>query len=400
MTYLPCLTVLTVVSFGSKYMASLTRKKDCKNWIAVFTLSNGSRTNRSTGTADKKEAQRIANEFEKAEQDAKAGRFIESAARRTLNDILERHGEDQMHGDTVEHFMREWLKGKVNEGTQERYAHVVDVFLKHLGKKSAMLLSKVSHRDAASFIKSREAQKLATKTIRTDAKILSSVFNLARRLGFIDHNPFEKALALRPINVVSSVRMEFTPEQVLKIFSSAKGEWKSTILFGYFTGARLSDCASMKWSNVNFSKGVIDYIESKHKKRVIMPIVAEFDEYLQGIASTDSTNPFITPSLASKETRGKSGLSESFKRIMVEAGVDPQTEKGQGKRNFSKLSFHSLRHTTNTLLANNGVNQETRMALIGQTTKAVNSDYTHLDLDNLRSAMKNLPSLNLPKIAN
>jgi len=75
-------------------MASLTQKKDCKNWIAVFTLSSGSRTNRSTGTADKKEAQRIANEFEKAEQDAKAGRFIESAARRTLNDILERHGEE------------------------------------------------------------------------------------------------------------------------------------------------------------------------------------------------------------------------------------------------------------------------------------------------------------------
>jgi integrase len=305
-----------------------------------------------------------------------------------------------MHGDTVEHFMREWLKGKINEGTQERYAHVVEVFLKNLGKKSAMLLSKVSHRDAQDFIKSREALNLASKTIRTDVKILSSVFNLARRLGFADHNPFEKALAIKPINVVSSKRIEFTPEQVTKIFTAAKGEWKTVILFGYFTGARLSDCASMQWKNINFNRGVIDYIESKRKKRVVIPIVPEFEEYLQAIASTDSTNPFITPSLANKETRGKSGLSESFKKIMVEAGVDPLTEKGQGKRNFSKLSFHSLRHTTNTLLANNGIDQETRMALIGQTTKTVNSDYTHLNLDKLRGAMEKLPSLNLPKAAN
>jgi integrase len=80
---------------------------------------------------------------------------------------------------------------------------------------------------------------------------------------------------------------------------------------------------------------------------------------------------------------------------MVKAGVDPQVIKGQGKRNFSQFSFHSLRHTTNTLLANNGVNQETRMTLIGQTTKAVNSDYTHMDLVKLRSEMKKLPRLKI-----
>jgi integrase len=59
------------------------------------------------------------------------------------------------------------------------------------------------------------------------------------------------------------------------------------------------------------------------------------------------------------------------------------------------LSFHSLRHTTNTLLANNGIDQETRMVLIGQTTKAVNSDYTHLDLKKLRGAVAMLPQLKI-----
>lgn len=88
-------------------------------------------------------------------------------------------------------------------------------------------------------------------------------------------------------------------------------------------------------------------------------------------------------------------MSERFIRIMVKAGVDPLEIKGQGKRKFRQRTFHSLRHTTNPLLANNGIDQETRMALIGQTTKAVNSDYTHLDLSKLRGAMAKMPALKI-----
>jgi integrase len=355
-------------------MASLTRKHDCKNWIANITMPDGTRTSRSTGTDDKKVAQTIADALEEATRRAKKGHFVEKDARAALNEILRRVNEDTMSGDTVEHFLRDWLNGKTNQGTNERYTHVVDIFLNHLGSKANALLSKISHKDARSFIKSRQAQALASKTIRVDAKILSGAFNLARKLNFIESNPFEKALAISPIKVISSTRMDFTPEQVSQILEAAQGEWKTVILFGYFTGARLEDCASMKWSNVNFEKSLIDYTESKRGKRVVIPISPQLEEHLQAIASTDSTDPYITPSLASKDSGGKSGLSEKFKKIMVAGGVDPQTEQGQGKRKFSKLSFHSLRHTTNTLLANNGIDQETRMALIGQTTKAVNTD--------------------------
>jgi integrase len=376
-------------------MASLTRKRDCKNWIANITLPDGTRTSRSTGTDDKKIAQSIADSLEDATRKAKKGQFVEKDARAALNAILARANEDTMSGDTVDHFLREWLNGKSNVGTNERYKPVVDSFLKQLGSKSAGLLSKISHKDAQLFIKSRHVQKYASKTIRVEAKILSSAFNLAKKLGFIESNPFEKALAIAPIKVTSSKRIEFTPDQVSKILNAADGDWKTVILFGYFTGARLEDCASMKWSNVNFGDRLIDYVESKRGKRVVVPMSPQLDEHLQTIASTDSTDPFITPSLASRESGGKSGLSERFVRIMVKAGVDPLEIEGQGKRKFRQLTFHSLRHTTNTLLANNGIDQETRMTLIGQTTKAVNSDYTHLDLSKLRGAMAKMPPLKI-----
>ena len=216
-------------------MASLTRKHDCKNWIANITMPDGTRTSRSTGTDDKKQAQTIADALEEATRRAKKGQFVEKDARAALNEILRRANEDTMNGDTVEDFLREWLQSKDNAGTNERYTHVVDVFLNHLGKKSKALLSKVSHKDAQSFIKFRKAQKLASKTLRVEAKILSGAFNRAKKLHFIDENPFEKALVIAPIVVTSSKRMEFTPEQVSAILEAAQGEWKTVILFGYFT---------------------------------------------------------------------------------------------------------------------------------------------------------------------
>jgi len=376
-------------------MASLTRKHDCKNWIANITLPDGTRTSRSTGTDDKKLAQTIADSLEEATRKAKKGQFVEKDARAALNAILARANEDTMSGDTVDHFLREWLKGKANLGTNERYSSVVKSFLNHLGGKANGLMSNVSHKDVQSFIKFRQAQNLASKTISLEAKILSGAFTLARKVGFIEGNPFEKALAISPIKVISSTRLNFTAERVSQILETAQGEWKTVILFGYFTGARLEDCASMKWSFVNFTKRVIDYIDTKNERQVVIPMMPQLEEHLQAIASTDSTDPYITPSLAVRKSGGKNGLSERFIRIMVKAGVDPQVIQGKGKRKFSQFSFHSLRHTTNTLLADNDVNQETRMTLIGQTTKAVNADYTHLDIGKLREAMEKLPRLNI-----
>ena len=74
-------------------MASLRRVPRSPYWIACFTLPDGTRTNRSTGTADKRQAQRIANDFEDAADEAKAGRLTEARARKTIADIFAKHGE-------------------------------------------------------------------------------------------------------------------------------------------------------------------------------------------------------------------------------------------------------------------------------------------------------------------
>jgi integrase len=126
-----------------------------------------------------------------------------------------------------------------------------------------------------------------------------------------------------------------------------------------------------------------------------MPLHDDLAAFLTELPATDDPNGFLFPSLAGKAAAGKSGLSMAFKAIMAKAGITGATEEAEGKagRARNALSFHCLRHTCNSAMANAGVPQEVRMALVGQTQAKTNEIYTHRELGPLRAAIELLPGL-------
>lgn len=69
------------------------------------------------------------------------------------------------------------------------------------------------------------------------------------------------------------------------------------------------------------------------------------------------------------------------------------TVKGKGSYQFSKHTFHSLRYSFNSALANAGVSQEIRVKFTGHSSNAMNDRYTKLDQKPLGEAIKKLPNL-------
>ena len=65
----------------------------------------------------------------------------------------------------------------------------------------------------------------------------------------------------------------------------------------------------------------------------------------------------------------------------------------EGGRGMTTLSFHSLRHSFNSAMANAGVSQEVRQKLTGHASAEMNKLYTHHELETLRNAIAKLPSL-------
>ena len=86
----------------------------------------------------------------------------------------------------------------------------------------------------------------------------------------------------------------------------------------------------------------------------------------------------------------------SFKRLMERAGIDDGVaRKKDGKlgRNVSRLSFHSLRHSFNSAMANANVPLEIRQKLTGHASQDMKKNYTHLELEMVRRAVESISRL-------
>jgi integrase len=67
-----------------------------------------------------------------------------------------------------------------------------------------------------------------------------------------------------------------------------------------------------------------------------------------------------------------------------------------GKRVLSPLSFHSLRHTTTSMLKASGAPESIVRDIIGHESAAVSRQYTHVEPAAKRDAMSKMPSFGTP----
>jgi integrase len=67
------------------------------------------------------------------------------------------------------------------------------------------------------------------------------------------------------------------------------------ILFGLYIGQRLTDVATLHWSNVDLVKGEIRLTTRKTDKVMILSIAAPLRRYLEGLPSPDNLNTPLHP---------------------------------------------------------------------------------------------------------
>ena len=376
-------------------MASIHHRPDSQYWHAAYFGPDGHRILRSTKQTDRQAALAVAMEFERASKLARRGELVEAQAREVLKDIMKRAdiGETIQSASIKSHFDT-WLASKgarKAKATWERYGMAVNAFLKTLGNRASKPLTSLTARDVEKFLDSRTAEKLSPATVILDVKIIGGALNVARRQGLIPTNPAE---AVELPEAVGMERGTFTPAEVKMLVDTAEGEWKLLIMLAYFTGARLSDCCRMQWDGADLAGETLTYTQAKTGAKVTVPLHPDLLARLNKLAGTDKPQIFIMPQLAGQRGSGRRGLSETFKKIMRKAGVDSQTVKGKGNQMFSKRSFHSLRHSFTSALANENVSSELRMKLTGHKTEGEHSKYTHHEMDNLRAAVQKIPSLN------
>lgn len=343
--------------------------------------------------------------WERAEREAADGRLTETRAREIISETVRRATGKPLEFAGTRTWCNDWLKDKIDlgdlaENSKFSYNHAIKLFLEHLGDKADQNIAHVNSADIQSFKLSRVAAALSAKTIDRDLKVIRSVFKAARARGVISFDPTQAISLLskkskRKSQVV--IREIFSSKELDDILAQADGEWKTAIMLARYLGARQGDCKVMTWANVDLSEKLVRYSDAKTQKEYKVPIHSRLEKHFMELAGSDDPNGLLCPELSKKTSGGKYGLSSEFRKIMAKAKVDDlrvktkavKAEEGKG-RLLSRRSFHSIRHSYNSELANAGTSQEIRRKLVGHSSDNVNDVYTHLDIKLFRKAIRKL----------
>ncbi len=380
-------------------MASLTKKPLSRYWIACYTDASGKQRQRSTKSTVRKDAQRIAEEFEAAYRTA----LTEGQARRVIADIYEEVNGEKLPSSSIKSYFEQWVARKeveTKKGTFARYKGTAKKFIEFMGDRANKDLVFISSKDVVGF-RDSVARALTQSSANTDLKILRVALQQAWKDGLIQQNPAAQVDTLR-ITEERTSRRPFTVAEMQRLLKAADAEWKGIILTGFYTGQRLGDLVRLRWSQVNLEAGEIQFSTRKTGRRVLIPIVAPLLAHLRKIRGGKTGDGALFPEAMTdvEKSEGDSRrLSGQFYHILVASGLAQKRSKsntGKGHaagRKTNPLSFHSLRHTATSMLKNAGVSEAVAMDIIGHDSREISLNYTKIESSAKRTALESLPTL-------
>lgn len=388
-------------------MATVYQKPNSPYWYAQFYHpATGRRVAKSTGSKKRREAEKIAEDMESDERkkladadlskplakiletaarEAQAGALTPAKAEELLLRIRMKSDPDFSVVSFSEH-LDSWIKDQlphVGKSAAACYRLAESRMNKALGKRvasSPIADVKESHLKQA-FEKIRESG-LKAATVNMDIRIIRRALHKAVSEGLVSANA-AAGIRVYPEDD-STERAPFTADEVRQMIDHPKTpeEWKGAILIAAHTGLRLGDVVSLSREHIDGAKIVIRPEKTKRKKKTVtIPLSPPCLAWIG-----DKKGSFF-PTL-SKRVPGT--LSTVFTRIMASAGVARDVTIPGGIQ--ARRSFHCLRHSFTSWLAEADVHADVRQKLTGHSSGGIHQRYTHHD-DALTRAVEKLPAL-------
>lgn len=370
--------------------------------MAKFRAEDGRVVMRSTKRKVRAEAMAVALAWEAAASKARAGELTQAASVKILNELMEATTRESLKAPSIESALSQFLVGLTRLGreasTSRRYEPIIKGFLESLGhlRRKASLRS-LTAAEIEAWRDSEIASGKSAKTVNMGLRVLVNALAGCRRRGEILANPAE---AVQAVQGKSEEREPFTFAEIGNLLRVAVGnyaDWRTAILVGVQTGLRLGDATSLTEGHLNLKAGYLEITPEKTDKPVVIALAPQLRAHLESLPKRGATAALM-PKLFGRKTGSNgenAGLSNEFRRLMVKAGIVAKVGKkktGKG-RQMSKKTFHSLRHTFTTALAESGAADAVTKSMTGHTTDEAFRRYIHLGLDAQREALKAFPMI-------
>ena len=215
-------------------------------------------------------------------------------------------------------------------------------------------------------------KEVSGSTVNRELALLKRMFNLAIDWElFRDINPVRKVKFFRELN--TGVRI-VSPDEEGKLLRNAAPYIQDVIRFALNTGLRTGEIFTLRWSDVDFERSILNVFAPKTQKTRAVPMNLETRKVLEAWAlgrkcefvfyNLETGKPFVD-------------LKTGFARACRKAGIEGVT-------------WHTLRHTFASRLVNRGVDIVTVQQLLGHFAVTVTMRYTHTNLDSKHAAVARL----------
>lgn len=272
------------------------------------------------------------------------------------------------------------LEKNYSQHTIESYKRDILDFFMFMDEQILEQLSDISYQDARIYLTKLFDHQYTRKTISRKVSSIRSFYNFLLRESVVDANPFAQ---------VSSPKLEkklpdfFYEEELAVLFQSIDittptGRRNKALLeLMYATGIRVSECAGLKLSDIDFSSSVI-LVSGKGKKERYVPFGHFAHEALhiyinsgRKVFMKNTDHPYVFVNQRGGPLTVK-GIRYILNQLIEKAGLN------------KRIHPHMIRHSFATHLLNNGADLRTVQELLGHSSVSATQVYTHVTKDHLK----------------
>jgi site-specific recombinase XerD len=285
---------------------------------------NGRKIQKSLETSDKKLAQAIEA---KIRTEIVEGKYYERLT-----------GQCKTFKDMMDKFMKEYAP-TVSLNTQEGYKYYLKNLSRFFGNPGLM---SITPKIVAKYKLYRRDKGASPSTVNRELYMLSKAFNLAvKEWEWLKDNPVSRVQKERENNEVDRW---LTEDEERKLLGNSPDWLREIIVFALNTGLRQDELLSLEWSRVNLLRKTILIQKTKNNKPNTLPLNSLALNILmqKHEGKVISLKNDLVFSSQSGTKIGKRNLIRAFAQALEKAEINDFT-------------FHCLRHTFATRLAQNGV---------------------------------------------
>ncbi len=255
-----------------------------------------------------------------------------------------------------------------------------------------------------------KGQNISTSTVHRKLSILQSMLSQAVKLGLIPENP-AKAERLT-IQKAQAPKIEiFTKQEAAQMLQALENEslqFQTLIQLAIFTGARLGELVALKFSDIDFEQRKITIERAAYKIKGQPPATKPPKDYETRTVTINENCVDLLRMLKAEKLRESRRLGSQwigggwvFTQWNGEM-MNPQTPTKQFSKFLDRTGlkhrkFHSLRHTSATLLLYAGVSIKQVQGRLGHGNIETTNKYLHLIEEADVEAVNKLDIMLLPK---